>query len=396
MTAPVVIAGAGQAGVRAAETLRKLGCEEPIIMLGDERHAPYQRPPLSKKFLLGEMSEAQLFLQGEAFFAQNGIELITDCRVLSIEPHERRLHVSGGRAPLAYGKLLLATGSRARTLNLPGAEGAGVETLRSIDDVIRLREKLAGAQQVAIIGGGYIGLEVAAVLRTLDKPVIVLEAQERLLGRVVSPVVSDFFLRLHRARGVDIRLNARVARLHGDGSATVIELADGERIAADLVLAAIGGLANEELARDAGLPCRDGILVDEYGCASPDILAAGDCTRFPVARYGRHVRLESVQNASDQARAAAQAMMGQPVAYDPVPWFWSDQYDIKLQIAGLSEGYDRIAVEGDESANAFAVSYFKDDQLIAVDAVNMPRAHMQARRSLATAPQAAAAAASAG
>ena len=206
------------------------------------------------------------------------------------------------------------------------------------------------------------------------------------MNRVTCEAVSEFFRRLHGERGVDIRLNAKVIGIAKDGAAMAIELAGGERIGADLVLVAIGAMANDALAREAGLPCRDGILVDDHCRVAPDIFAAGDCTRFPSARYGRQVRLESVQNANDQARAAAHAMLGDAVRYDPVPWFWSDQYEIKLQIAGLGEGYDHVATEGNPEENAFAVSYFKAGRLIAVDAVNMGRAHMLARRSLAEGP----------
>ncbi len=383
MKAPIVIVGAGQAGIRAADSLRKLGCDEPILLFGDEAHPPYQRPPLSKKFLLGEMAEEQLFLQGAAFFEQNGVELIRNARVLGIEPHEHRVRVSGSAVPVEYSKLLLATGCRARSLRLPGADTVELETLRSIDDVIRIREKLPSVERVVIIGGGYIGLEVAAVLRQLGKSVTLLEAQNCLLNRVTCSVISQFFHRLHTERGVDIRLDAQVVGVRKDGAATLVELAAGEALAADLVLVAIGAIANDDLAREAGLPCQDGILVDEFCRATPDILAAGDCTRFPLPSYGRTVRLESVQNANDQARAAAQTMVDQPGAYDPVPWFWSDQYEIKLQIAGLGEGYDEVKTEGDPATNSFSVSYFKGGRLIAVDAINMPRAHMMARRSLA-------------
>ncbi len=383
MTAPIVIAGAGQAGVRAAETLRKLGCSERIVMFGDESCPPYQRPPLSKKFLAGEMAEDQLFLQGEAFYSRNDIELVPGACVTSLDPLTHRIEVSGHDAPVSYSKLLLATGCRSRTLTIPGAAPEQIGYLRSIGDVLRLRDELERAQAPLIIGGGYIGLEVAAVLRGMGKPVTLLEAQERLLARVTSPAVSDFFYRLHREHGVDLRPGAQAVRMETRGDAMLLTLADGGVIEADFVLAAIGAQANDGLARAAGLPCDDGILVDEHCRAGPDIYAAGDCTRFPLPRYGRRVRLESVQNASDQGRAAAQAMMGQGEAYDALPWFWSDQYDVKFQIAGLSDGYDAFEVEGDPQAKSFSVSYYREGRPIAVDAVNAPRAHMTARRSLA-------------
>jgi 3-phenylpropionate/trans-cinnamate dioxygenase ferredoxin reductase component len=382
MSAPIVIIGAGQAGVRAAETLRRLGFDGGVTLIGDEPHPPYQRPPLSKKFLKGEMSQEQLWLQGEGFFAQNAIELVTGVRAAAIDPRARRVSLTDG-TQRDYHKLILATGSRARDLPVPGADLAGVHSLRGIADVLHLREAVAGAGRVAIIGGGYIGLEVAAVLRELGKDVVVLEGEDRLLKRVMSPLMSEFFLALHQRHGVEVRLSERVVRLLGEGHVAAVELADGHRLAADLVLVAVGGRANDELAAEAGVACQDGVIVDAHCIAAPDIYAAGDCARFPSRRYGRHVRLESVQNANDQARAAAQAIAGVPEIYDPVPWFWSDQYEVKLQIAGLAQGYDRHVSEGDPESGSFSVSYFAGERLLAVDAVNAPRAHMLARRALA-------------
>jgi 3-phenylpropionate/trans-cinnamate dioxygenase ferredoxin reductase subunit len=224
---------------------------------------------------------------------------------------------------------------------------------------------------------------VAAVLSGMGKTVTVLEAQERLLARVTSPMISEFFEKLHTGHGVDIRLDARVARLEPSGDESTVVLDDDSEVAADFILVAIGAIANDDLARNAGLHCHDGILVDELCQAGPDIFAAGDCTRFPLPRYGRSVRLESVQNANDQARAAAHAMLGMGEAYNALPWFWSDQYDVKFQIAGLSDGYDALEMDGNPDAGSFSVSYFRDGKPIAVDAVNAARAHMMARKTLA-------------
>jgi 3-phenylpropionate/trans-cinnamate dioxygenase ferredoxin reductase subunit len=381
VTAPIVILGAGTAGSRAADALRKLGHDGPVLLIGEEPYPPYQRPPLSKKFLLGAMSEDQLWLQGEGFFAQQGITLMTGARAAAIEPRLKRITLTSG-AEIAYHKLILATGSRARALPIPGAQLAGVNMLRGIDDVARLRAALPEAQRIAIIGGGYIGLEVCAVLREMGKPVTVIESEERLLKRVMSPLMAEYFGALHLRHGAEILLGRRVTRLVGEGHVAGVELADGAALPADLVLAAIGGAANDELAREAGIPCQDGILVDGHCEAAPDIYAAGDCARFPSRRYGRMVRLESVQNASDQGRAAAQSALGQGEAYDPVPWFWSDQYDVKLQIAGLAQGFDRHTADGDMARGSFSVSYYQGERLLAVDAVNAPRAHMLARRAL--------------
>ena len=382
MSAPVIIVGAGAAGARAAETLRRIGYDGPVLLAGDEPYPPYQRPPLSKKFLLGELAEDQLWLHGEGFFAQNGIELATATRIGAIDPRLKRVQFTDG-STRDYSKLIVATGSHARRLPVPGAELGGVHTLRTIDDVLRLREAMARAGQIAIIGGGYIGLEVAAVMRDAGKPVGVIEAEDRLLKRVMSPMMSEFFLKLHTSHGAAIRLGEKVVGLLGERQVAAVELHDGARVAADLVLVAIGGRASDELAAAAGLRCQDGIVVDAHGAATPGIYAAGDCARFPSRRYGRYVRLESVQNANDQARAVAQAIAGTPEVYDPVPWFWSDQYDVKLQIAGLAEGFDRYLTEGNPEARNFSVSYFRGDRLLAVDAVNAGRAHMLARRTLA-------------
>jgi 3-phenylpropionate/trans-cinnamate dioxygenase ferredoxin reductase component len=387
MSAPLIIVGAGQAGMRAGETLRKLGFDGGIVLIGEEPHPPYQRPPLSKKFLLGEMSEEQLWLQGDGFFTQNAIDFMPGVRAVALDPRIKRLRLSDG-GEREYRTLILATGSRARALPIPGAGLEGVHSLRAIADVLRLREAVADAARIAIVGGGYIGLEVAAVMREQGKSVVVLEGEDRLLKRVMSPLMSDFFRALHLKHGAEVRLSERVVRLLGETRVRSVELADGETVAADLVLVAVGGRANDELAEEAGLACQDGIIVDRHALAAPDIYAIGDCSRFPSRRYGRLVRLESVQNASDQARAAAAAIAGKPEAYDPVPWFWSDQYDVKLQIAGLAQGYDRHVTEGDPESGSFSVSYFQGDRLLAVDAVNAPRAHMLSRRALAQAASA--------
>ena len=242
---------------------------------------------------------------------------------------------------------MFATGTRARDLPLPGIKLPGVFSLSKIDDVRRLRPALDDARRIAIVGGGYIGLEVAAVLRQEERDAIVIEAEDRVMKRVAGEAVSGFFDTLHRSRGVDIRLGARLAAIEGDGRATGVTLASGERIAADLVLVATGARANDDLAAAAGLPCEDGIVVDDFARAAPDVYAIGDCARFPSQRYGRKIRLECVQNAVDQAKAAAEAIMGKPKPYDPVPWFWSDQYEIKLQITGLLDGFDACETVGD-------------------------------------------------
>ncbi|WP_298963712.1 FAD-dependent oxidoreductase [uncultured Roseibium sp.] len=376
----IVIIGAGQAGAQVAQSLRQGGFEGPLRLIGDEPHPPYQRPPLSKKFLAGEIGAEGLWLRPPAFFETNKIDHIPNTKVVAIDRTGKRLTLENGDT-LPYGKLVLATGTNARKLTLDGADKKGVVTLRSITDVDDIRDRMSTSKHIAIIGAGYIGLEVAAVAKSLGKSVSVIEAQDRPMKRVVSQAVSDYFTALHRARGIDLKLNTGVAELEGDDAVTGLKLSSGEVVPAELVLVAVGAEPNDGLAEQAGLETDNGILVDGTGQTSdPDIFAVGDCTRFYSNRYQRSVRMESVQNAIDQAKAAAQALLGHEVDYDPLPWFWSDQYDIKLQIAGLSDGYDDTVLTGSPESNKFYVAYLKEGQLIAVDSINSPRSHMMARR----------------
>ncbi len=380
MQEDIVIIGAGQAGAQVAQSLRQGGFEGPLRLIGDEPHPPYQRPPLSKKFLAGEIGAEGLWLRPPAFFTTNNIDHIPNTRVVAIDRGAKRLTLANGDT-LPYGKLVLATGTNARLLTLEGADKKGVVTLRSIADVNVIRDILHKSSNVAIIGAGYIGLEVAAVAKSLGKSVTVIEAQDRPMKRVVSQAVSDYFSGLHKARGIELRLNTGIEAIEGGDSVTGVRLSTGETVPAELVLVAVGAEPNDHLAAEAGLEVDNGILVDGCGQTSdPDIFAAGDCTRFYSNRYQRSVRMESVQNAIDQAKAVAQALLGQEVDYDPLPWFWSDQYDIKLQIAGLSEGYDDTKVVGSTEDNKFYVAYLHDGRLIAVDSINSPRSHMMARR----------------
>src|SRR5262245_2438044 len=333
----IVIVGAGQAAAQLVQSLRHGGCKDPIRMIGDEPYAPYQRPPLSKKFLTERPPAETLYFRPENFWATQEVTCHFGTPVEAIDRASRRVAFKGGQAD--YTTLFISTGTRARAIPLPGAELPGVFSLRKIDDVRSLRGPLDAAQRVVIVGGGYIGLEVAAVARGEGRAVTVLEAEDRVMKRVTSPVISHFMQDFHRGRGVDIRLGARLAAIEGDGKVAQVKLADGTTLGADLVLLAVGAKPNDDLAAAAGIACQDGVVVDEHGLTSdPAVYAAGDCTRFPSRRYGRTLRLECVQNAIDQARAVAAAILGKPQVYDPVPWFWSDQYELKLQMAGLSEG----------------------------------------------------------
>jgi len=376
----VVIVGAGQAGAQTAQSLRQGGYEGIIRMIGNEPHLPYQRPPLSKKFLAGEVGPEGLWLRPPAFYETQNIDFIPDLDVIGIDRENKRVKLSN-EDTLDYGKLVLATGTKARKLPLPGAELDGVLSLRGIVDVDQIRPKLMDGQNLVIIGGGYIGLEVAAVAKTLGKNVFIVEMQERPLQRVVSAETSAYFTELHEGRGVKFLLQTGIDALVGEASVSGVKLSSGEEIPADVVLVAIGAEPNDDLAVDVGLDVDNGILVDGAGMTSDEnIYAAGDCTRFFSNRYGRSVRMESVQNAIDQAKIVAQSLLGEEADYDPLPWFWSDQYNIKLQIAGLSDGYDRVLTVGSREDNKFYVAYLKNDQLIAVDSINSPRSHMMARR----------------
>lgn len=384
MSAPFVIVGAGQAAAQAATSLRQEGYTGEIVVYGDEPYLPYQRPPLSKAYLGDEMSEDRLELKAPKFYADNGVEMHLSTRIARLLPAEKSVELADGTTR-AYGALLLATGTRARPLPVPGAELAGVHSIRSIDDVKRFRAECAPGARLVIIGGGYIGLETAAKAKKLGLDVTLVEGLPRLLARVACPTISDFARTLHEGHGVRLLLGTGVAALKGTDRVTGVELAGGAVLPADLVLTAVGALPNLELAAEAGLAIENGVKVDAATRTSaPDIFAAGDLTSFPSALYGRRVRLESVQNAIDQAKAAAKAMVGGEVHYDPIPWFWSDQYDIKLQIAGLMDGYERTEVEGDVAGAKFSVRYLLGDRLLAVCSVNDPKSHMLARRALAT------------
>ena len=383
MSGPIVIIGAGQTAAQAVTTLRAKGFDGPIVLFGDEPHPPYQRPPLSKAFLSGEMSADRLELKGTHFYEQHNVDLRRGTRVVRLDPRERKVELSGGGA-VAYESLLIATGARARRILMPGAELQGVLSLRGIEDAEHIRAALHPGARLVIIGGGYIGLEVAAKARKLGATVTVVESQERVLARCVATPISEFLTAQHRAEGVEILTGAGVAAIEGGACAEAVLLADGRRLDADAVLIAVGAVPNQELAAEAGISATNGILVDAATrTEAPGIHAAGDVALFPSARYGQLVRLESVQNAIDQGKAAAAAMLGEPVEYDPVPWFWSDQYDLKLQIVGLSTGHDRIELEGNPEERRFSLRYFRDGAAVAVDSINDPRSHMLARRTLA-------------
>ena len=379
----VVVVGAGQAAAQLAISLRQGGFAGGVLLLGDEAYLPYQRPPLSKKFLAEPARPDSLLLRPAGFWRDHDVAVGVGTPVADLDLNGGHIGLLDGHE-IGYGMLVLATGTRARRLAVPGVELAGVFSVRRIDDVRLLRPALDAARKIVIIGGGYIGLEVAAVMRGEGRGVTVIEAEERVMKRVTGEIVSSFFEQVHRERGVEIRLNARLVAIEGDRHVAGVRLADGAILSADLVLVATGARANDDLAAAAGLACEDGIIVDEFArTAVPNVYAVGDCARFPSRRFGRRLRLECVQNAIDQAKAAAATILGQPQPYDPVPWFWSDQYDIKIQMAGLMDGHDSAVAVGDPARGRFSVDYRSNGRLIAVDAVNDGRAHMLGRRRVA-------------
>lgn len=391
-SAGVVIIGAGQAGVMTAEALRSGGCTAPITLLGDEVHGPYHRPPLSKAWLAGEMVPAQLVMRAPEMLAKKQIDLRTGITVSAIDRDAGLVRLANGLT-LPFSGLVLATGASARRLNLPGADAPNVLALRSRDDADAISQGLADCLArhvpVVVIGGGFIGLEVAATARKKGVAVTVLEAAPRLLGRVLTPALSDFYAQLHRSHGVEVVLDARIARIETDsatdacGQAIAVVMSDGQRWPCGLVLLGVGVAANDGLALAAGLACDRGVIVDACGRTSdPRIVAAGDCTARRLDD-GSLVRLESVNNASEQGRSAAAALLGQDRPFTSTPWFWSDQYDRKLQMAGLSGGADGWALRGAMALDApFSVYHFRADKLVAVDSVNAAKDHLLARKLL--------------
>jgi len=388
MSGHFVILGAGQAAAQAAITLRAEGFAGALTIYGDEPHIPYQRPPLSKSFLLGEIDRERLQLRPQTFYHQRDVTLNLGRPVVAIDREARTIALADGSGA-RYEKLLIATGARVRKMKVPGVELENVHYLRTIADVDRIRSGLRPGRNVVLVGGGYIGLEVAAVAAGQGCNVNVLEMADRVMNRVASEPVSDFYQREHRKAGVTLTLNARVAGFAGvGGRLTSVETAEGRRIPADLAIIGVGVEPNTALAEAAGLVCQNGIVVDEFGTTSdPAIFAAGDCTSHPNPFADGRIRLESVQNASDQAKHAACAMLGKKAPYGEVPWFWSDQYDLKLQIAGIRASQDETVIRGDPQARQFAVFHLRggrsNGQVVAVESVNAASEHMIGRKLIA-------------
>ena len=374
----VVIVGAGQAGSSLAVKLRTLGFKGGVTLVGDEPVLPYQRPPLSKKYLMKDMAADQLLLRPQRFYDEHGILVVTGRRVASIDRAASRLLLEDG--DLAYDQLALTTGASPRALSAAlGGNLPGVHLVRTLADVDRMAPMFKAGGRVLIVGGGYIGLEAAAVASTLGLRVTLVEATSRILQRVAAPQTSDYFRALHAGRGVEVLEATGLLGMEAlPGGTIAAHLGDGRDLAVDFVIVGIGVAPNDALARSAGLACDGGIVVDAEGrTGDPAIWAAGDCTRLPYR--GEMIRLESVQNAIDQAEAVAANMLGVGRPYVPQPWFWSDQYDVKLQIAGLNAGYDHVAVRAG-AGPARSHWYFRGSELLAIDAMNDPRAYMVGKR----------------
>lgn len=381
----IVILGAGQAASQAVVSLRMEGYEGPITLIGDEAEPPYQRPPLSKKFLAGEIGFDRVELKPLEFYEKANCTLMLGTRATAVDAKAHTVTTSDGHK-IGYTKLLIATGSRVREINVPGFDLEGVHYLRSVGDVNEIQSHFKTGAKMVVVGGGYIGLEVAAVARKNGLDVTVLETADRVMARVVDPIVSTFYERIHREEGVHIQTGVTVVGFEGkDGKVSGVDIGTGTPVPCDFVVVGIGIIPNTELGESAGLKIEDGIVVDECTRTSdPDIFSAGDCTNHPSGVYGKRLRLESVQNAIEQGKSAAAAMMGKEKPYNQVPWFWSDQYDLKLQIAGLSAGYTQAVTRGNpESDRSFAVFYLKDGVLVAVDAVNSPPEFMMSKTLIA-------------
>jgi 3-phenylpropionate/trans-cinnamate dioxygenase ferredoxin reductase subunit len=383
MISTILIIGGGQAGAQAVDTLRRGGFSGRLVLIGDEPQLPYQRPPLSKKYLAGELAEDRLLFRHRSFYDEHRVELKLGVRAARIDPAARRVTLAGGEE-LAYDRLMLCVGAKSRELSCPGAELPGVHYLRAIADVAAIRAGLKPGARALIIGGGYIGLETAATARAMGCAVTVLEMADRVMNRVVASSVSEYFAHEHRTQGVKIICNTRVVRLEGAGRVERVVCADGSTHEADLLVVGVGAVANTELASAAGLHCDNGIVVDEY-CRTSDaaIYAAGDCTNHPSMRFEMRVRLESVDNAFEQAKTAALNILERATVHDRVPWFWSDQFDNKLLIVGLSQGFDQQVMRGDPAARSFSVCYLKGGEMLAVEAINHSKDYMAARKLIA-------------
>lgn len=382
MTGPVVIVGAGHAGFQVAVSLRQAKFAGRILLINDEKHLPYQRPPLSKAYLKGDGAPDSLMFRPQKFFEEQTIELVSDS-AKAINRAGRKLALASGAA-LDYEHLIIATGARNRLLDVPNATLDDVLYLRTMDESERVRQRMPARKHVVVVGAGFIGLEFAATARSKGLEVDVLELAPRVMARAVTPEISAYFHDRHTAAGIRIHYGVRASEIEAkDGKVTGVALGDGRQIPADLVVVGVGVIPNVELAAQAGLPTASGIIVDEHLLtADPHISAIGDCSLFNSQRFGEQMRLESVQNATDQARCVAARLTGDTKTYDGYPWFWSDQGDDKLQIAGLTAGFDQVVVRGSVADRSFSAFCYKAGKLIGIESVNRAADHVLGRKIL--------------
>jgi 3-phenylpropionate/trans-cinnamate dioxygenase ferredoxin reductase subunit len=383
MAETIIVIGAGHGGAQLVESLRGGGFDGNIILIGDEAHRPYDRPATSKELLSGGIEMDRVFLKRDQFYTDKNIDLRLSTTAAAIDRTAKTVTLSTGET-LGYDKLVIATGARARRLTVPGADLDGVFYLRSLADSQAIGARLGPGKRLAIVGGGYVGLEVAASATKLGCTVTVIEALERLLARVAGAEIADFYAAAHRAHGVELHFGVVIAGFDGEGSVQSVKLTDGSAIPADVVVVGIGAVPNTELAVAAGLAVENGIVVDDCGrTTDPSIYAIGDATNHPNDLLHKRLRLESVPAAMGQARAAASAILGTPKPFHELPWFWSDQYDIKLQIAGMSEIGDRVVLRGDPAANRFAAFYLRGGKIVAVNSVNSAKDFMVGKKLIA-------------
>ena len=376
----LVVIGGGQAAIQCIASLRKEGYSGSITLVGEENHLPYQRPPLSKGFLSGATESDRLYLKKIEFFQENSIQLNLGVTADRIDRDNCIVHLSDDKS-IGYDKLVLATGSRVRKLKFPGSDLEGINYLRGIDDAESLKEGLLKSKTLVIVGAGYIGLEVAAVATEFDTKITVIEMADRVMNRTVDPIISDYYQELHSKNGVDFILNESLEKVDGDKAVEQVICSGGSSIQADILVIGAGVIPNIELAEESGLNCDNGISVNEYGQTEDSkIFACGDCTNHPNEKLNRRLRLESVHNAMEQSKTVATSVMGNRTAYNQIPWFWSDQYDHKLQIVGLSGDHDEVLIRGNQEESKFMLFYLKGEELIAVDAVNNPKEFLICRK----------------
>lgn len=379
----IVVIGSGQAAIQAVMSLKRNEFTGSIKVIGEEDHLPYQRPPLSKDFLLEEYKPERVSLKKKEFYEENGVDLILGKRAESIDTILKEITLSDENK-IRYDQLIIATGSRVRKLNVPGSDKKGIYYLRDLDDANALKQRLKKNKKMVIVGAGYIGLEVASVAASLGVEVTVIEMANRVMNRTVDPMISSYYQKLHESHGVKIHLDNGLKAFEGGDSVNAVLCSDGLMLEADLVVIGAGVLPNQEIAIEAGLECNNGIMVNEFGeTSTAHVYACGDCTNHPNKGLNTRLRLESVHNAMEQSKTVANTIMGNKEPYDQVPWFWSDQYDHKLQLVGISGDHDEVVMRGLESEQKFLLFYLKNSELIAVNAINSSKEFLICRKLVA-------------